>query len=154
VQRDLELASAVARIVRDRGDVRFALPAHTTLEIVDRPVPVRVPGSPAHALGLLAWQGKRIALIDVAVLLGATSARTQPPRYALVLAYQSAPGAPIEHGAIALDTLPDSTSIDDAAGCAMPDSRTWRAIAISCFESGGLPIPIVDTAALFGRLSA
>jgi len=153
VQRDLEFAKAVARIVRDRGDVRFALPAHTTLEIVDRPVPVRVPGSPAHALGLLAWLGKRIALIDVAVLLGAASARTQPPRYALVLAYQTAPGAPgapVAHGAIALDTLPESASIDDAAGCAVPDSRTWRAIAISCFESDGLPVPIIDTAALFG----
>jgi chemotaxis signal transduction protein len=141
---------ATARIVQDRGGVRFALPAHTTLEIIDRPAAVRVPGAPAHALGLLAWQDKRIALIDVAVRLGATSMRAEPPRYALVLAYQREPDAPIEHGAIALDTLPDTTSIDDDAACAVPESDAWRAIAISCFETGGLPVPIVDTAALFG----
>jgi chemotaxis signal transduction protein len=141
---------ATARIVQDRCGVRFALPAHTTLEIIDRPVAVHVPGAPVHALGLLAWQDKRIALIDVAALVGATSMRTQPPRYALVLAYQAEPNAPIEHGAIALDTLPDTTNIDDAAACAVPQSKPWRAIAISCFEAGGLPVPIVDTAALFG----
>jgi chemotaxis signal transduction protein len=146
---DTETPAAVARIVRDRGGVHFALPAHTTLEIVERPVAVRVPASPAHALGLLAWQGKRIALIDVAVLLGASTPRTSQPRYALVLAYQPAPGAAIEHGAIAIDTLPDTIHIDDALACEAPDSKAWRAIAISCFESGGLPVPVVDTAALF-----
>jgi purine-binding chemotaxis protein CheW len=149
MKRDLDVSgAAVARIVRDRGGVRFALPAHTTLEIVDHPQAVRVPGARPYALGLLAWQGERIALIDFAVKLGAAARRTQPPRYALVVAYQSAPGAPMGHGAIALDTLPDSVMVDDDAACALPESRTWRDIAIACFEQDGLPVPVVDTAAL------
>ena len=141
--------NAVARIVRDRGGVRFALPAHTTLEIVEHPQAARVPAAPAHALGLLAWQGRRIALIDVAVQLGAAAARRQPPRFALIVAHQAAPGAPVEHGAIALDALPETVTIADTAQCALPESRTWRDIAIACFERDGLPIPVVEASALF-----
>jgi purine-binding chemotaxis protein CheW len=141
--------SAIARIVRDRGGVRFALPAHATLEIVEHPQAVRVPAAPAHALGLLAWQGRRIALIDVAVQLGAATARKQPPRYALVVAHQQQPGAPVEHGAIAIDALPETVTVTDSASCALPESRTWRNVAIACFERDGLPIPVVETAALF-----
>jgi chemotaxis signal transduction protein len=129
--------------------VKFALPTHTTQEIVEQPKAVPVPGAPRHALGLMAWQGTHIPLIDVAVHLGAGQPRTKQPRYALVVAMQAAPGAPIEHGALALDALPDTVSVNDAAACELPQSPAWQRIAISCFDSGGVPVPIVDPARLF-----
>ena len=140
---------ATARIVHDRGSLRFALPTHTTQEIVELPKTVPVPGAPRHALGLMAWQGTHIPLIDVAVRLGAGLPRAKQPRYALVVAMQEAPGAPIEHGALALDTLPETVTVDDAAACELPQSQAWQRVAISCFDSGGVPVPVVDPARLF-----
>ena len=137
-----------ARIVKDRGSVRFALPVHTTQEIVEHPKATAVPGAARHALGLVEWQGARIPMIDVAVLLGAATPRTQAPRYALVIAMQEAPGAPVEHGALALDELPEPVQVDDAAACDIPPSAAWRRIAVSCFMHEGVPVPVVDTAKL------
>jgi hypothetical protein len=139
--------TASARIVRDRGNVQFALPPHTTLEIVEHPRAARVPAAPAHAIGLLEWQGRRIALIDAAALVGVAGARTHAVRYALVLAFQCAAGAAIEHGAIALDELPETVDVDDASACDVP--AEWRALAISCFACEGTATPIIDTARLF-----
>src|SRR5437868_14914882 len=87
MQRDYDFASepsgapqaVVARIIQC-GDCRFALPQHTTLEIVDHPKPVRVPGAASHALGLLEWQGRRIALIDATALLANVTAAVEAPR--------------------------------------------------------------------------
>ncbi|MEJ6023932.1 chemotaxis protein CheW [Ramlibacter sp. PS4R-6] len=138
--------AAVARIVRDRGSVRYALPPHVTQEIVEHPQAVAVPGANRHALGLMAWQGTRLPLIDVAVRLGACAPRSGAPRYALVVAVQPAPGAPIEHAAIALDALPETVAVDDAAACEIPASDAWHSVAISCFLHDGVPVPIVDTA--------
>jgi chemotaxis signal transduction protein len=140
---------ATARIVQDRGSVRFALPTHTTQEIVELPKAVPVPGAPRHALGLMAWQGSRIPLIDVAVLLGAAQSREQQSRYALVVAMQPAPGAAVEYGALALDSLPESMEVPDSAACELPQSQAWQRVAISCFEQHGVPVPILDTARLF-----
>ena len=141
---------AVARIVHDRGSMRFALPTHTTQEIVDHPKATPVPGAPRHAIGLLEWQGVRIPLIDVAVLMGASPPREREPRYALVVATQAEPGAPIEHGALALDTLPETVDVLDTAACDIPQGPVWRRVAVSCFEKDGLPVPILDTARIFG----
>jgi chemotaxis signal transduction protein len=156
MQRDYDFAAdpagapqkAVARIV-ECGGCRFALPQHTTLEIVDHPKAVRVPGAAAHALGLLEWQGRRIALIDAAALLANAPARAEPPRYALVVAMQAAPGSPIEHGAVALDTLPHSTFVDDDAWCAPPAGERWEAASISCFMHDTEPVAVLDSAKLF-----
>jgi len=141
---------AVARILSCRG-CSFALAQHTTLEILEDPQALAVPQGSPHAIGLLPWQGRRIALIDAGVLLAGALGRAGPPRYALVVAMQSAPGLPIEHGAIALDTLPRSVLVDDGAWCPIPQGARWHSAAISCFTHEGRPIPIVDTARLFGR---
>ena len=142
-------ASAVARLVPCGRESFVALPAHTTLEIVERPHAVPVPGAPAHALGLLQWQGKRIALIDLDVLVGASQAVRTTPRYALVLAFQRAPGAPLEHGAVALDALPQTISVTDDSACELPAGSVRMRLATACFRHEGLPVPVLDSASLF-----
>ena len=161
MQRDFEFTPepggaqrrAVARIIACGGS-HFALPQHTTLEIVDHPKSIRVPGAARHAIGLLEWQGRRIPLIDAASLLANEPAHSAAPRYALVVAMQSTPGAPIEHGAIALESLPNSINIDDATWCSAPEEGRWESMAISCFKQDGHAVPVVDTAKLFARVSA
>jgi len=141
---------ALARILEVARGRRIALAPHTTLDLVEHPVAVRVPGAAAHVHGLLSWHGKRIPYIDVdALLRGAPAART-PARYALVVAFQPAPGAAIEQGAIALLALPESIQISDSQGCKLPADRLVEAsLALACFDLNGEPVAIFDTAQLF-----
>ena len=149
MQRDFEFAAQALARLAPCGDGWIAFPPHTTLEIVDHPQPVAVPGAAPHALGLMEWQGRRIALIDAAALLGFAPPRTSAPRYGLVLALQTHDGAAIEHGAIALDALPETITVTDDDTCTLPADAAWRRVSLACIAHQGRPVPIVDTAALF-----
>jgi hypothetical protein len=76
---------------------------------------------------------------------------TAAPRYALVVAYQPSSLRPLQHGAIALERLPQTITVGDAARCDLPvDSDLWPLLALSCFQHDGHAVPILDTARLFG----
>jgi hypothetical protein len=144
-------ASAVARLIEYAPDRWIALPAHVTLELLERPQPVPVPGAAAHACGLLAWQGRYVPMIDMGALLQPDAGLTaEPALYALVVAFQSAPGMPVEHGAIRALELPRTVAVADDAACELPtDSALWPGLALSCIECEGRVVPIVDTGRLF-----
>ncbi len=165
MKRDLDLETAdadgvaqqepgvVARLIEFARGRMVALPPHTTLEIVEHPQAVTVPGAAYYGYGLMTWQGQRVPMIDLDAMLRAypQAQRTRTPRYALVVAYQRAPGLPVEHGAIGLAELPQNVMVRDADCCELPtDSDMWTHIALSCFQLDGQPVPIVDTARLFG----
>ena len=143
---------ALARLIEYAPGRQVALPPHTTIELLENPAVVTVPGAAYYACGLLAWQGRQLPLLDLHALLraypGVNSAA--PPRYALVLAYQRAPRQPVEHGAISLAVLPQTVTVTDKAGCELPaDSDLWPLLALSCFLHQGHAVPILDTARLF-----
>ena len=89
--------SAAARLIEYAHGAFIALPPHTTLEIIEHPVFLVVPGAANYAYGLMPWQGRHIPLIDLDAVQRAHESlhRTAAPRYALVVAYQSAPYAPL-----------------------------------------------------------
>lgn len=144
---------AVARLIEYAPGRQIALPPHTTIELLENPAVVAVPGAAYYACGLLAWQGRRLPLLDLHALLlrahpGANGAVA--PRYALVLAYQRAPRQPVEYGAISLAVLPQTVTVGDEARCELPtDSDLWPLLALSCFRHEGRAVPILDTARLF-----
>ena len=143
----------VARLIEYARGRMVALPPHTTLEIVENPQAVPIPGAAYYGYGLLSWQGRRLPMLDLDAMLRAypQAQRTKAPRYALVVAYQRAPGQPVEHGAIGLADLPQNAMVRDEACCELPnDSDMWPHISLSCFRFEGRPVPIVDTARLFG----
>ena len=143
---------AIARLVAYAPGKYVALPPHATVEIVEHPKALPVPGAAHHAHGLLAWQGRHIAMIDLQALVAGRidGQALSTPRYALVVAYQRRAGEAIEHGALALPFLPETITVSDDAACALPqDSASWPAIAISCFAVDGQPVPVVDTSRLF-----
>ena len=43
-----------------------AFAPHTGVELVERPRVVAVPGAPYFCLGLMAWQGRQLPLLDLA----------------------------------------------------------------------------------------
>lgn len=156
-QEQEQKKQAPARILEYASGRRIALPLHTTLEIVEDPEIVPVPGSAPHALGLLYWQERWVAVIDLGRLMQDSDADAAPaglekPKYVLVLAYQRAPGLALEYGAVTLPVLPETIFIDNDAICSLPeDSPYWPQISLSCFTYKDGATPIVDTGRLFGR---
>jgi chemotaxis signal transduction protein len=147
-------APALARVIDYAHGRLAALAPHTTIEVVENPRATVVPGAAYYALGLLEWQGRQIPLVDLDTLLLAYPRDDQanPPRYALVVAFQRLPGSAVEYGAVALAKLPETVAVADDASCAFPStSDMWPLLAISCFRRSGQAVPIIDTARLFGR---
>jgi chemotaxis signal transduction protein len=132
-------ATRPARILTTRSGARFALAAGATLEIIEQPQALPVPGGAAGAIGLLPWRDGRIALIDPDGVLGAPCPAA-PARYALVVAFQSADGG-VEHGALALDQLPQLVMVSDSQACAAPPR--WAHMALACFAVGEEAIAVL-----------
>ena len=145
---------AVGRLIEYARDCFAALPAHTTIELLEHPKAITVPGAAYYAVGLLAWQGGWIPMIDIDAMLRPSTTRplARVPRYALVVAYQEAPGMPVQHGAIALPQLPESVVVTDDSACSLPvESDMWPLVALAAFTIDGRTIPILDTSRLFGH---
>lgn len=145
-------ARAIARLIECSRDCHVCLPPHTTVEIIEHPVIVAVPGAAYYTCGLLAWQGHHLPVLDIDTLLRAHAEAHDPvpPRYALVVAYQRAPNDRLEYGAIALSRLPQTIEVGDESWCDLPTtSDIWPLLSLSCFLHGSHVVPIVDTAKLF-----
>ena len=143
---------APARLVEYARGRFIALPPHTTLELLEHPAILSVPGGAYYGYGLLAWQGQQIPVLNFDALLRAYAAAAPAarPRYALVIAYQQAPRAPVQHGALGLAALPRTIEVGDEAGCDLPEEGDlWPALALSCFQHEGQAVPIINTARLF-----
>ena len=143
-----------ARLIEYAPGRHIALPPHTTYALIENPVIATVPGAAHHACGLLRWQGELLPVLDLGALLhpGASAAAAATPRYALIVAYQSAPRTPLAYGAIVLEQLPQTIAVSDDAHCALPDdSELWPLLALSCFRHEEQAVPILDTARLFGH---
>lgn len=141
-----------ARLIEYAPGSHVALPPHTSLELIEHPAIVAVPGTAYYGCGMLSWQGRYIPVIDLAALLRAYQERFDigQPRYALIVAYQRASGAPIEYGALALAQLPQIVEIGDDAWCDLPtDSDIWPHLSLSCVQHEHHAVPILDTAKLF-----
>jgi CheW-like domain len=143
---------APARLLEFDWNRHIALPVHTTIELIEQPEITPVPGAAYYTIGMLRWQGRHLAVLDLCTLLNAhTKAGAPRLRHALVVAYQTAPRGPVRHAAIATIGLPQTVRVGDAAQCPLPgDGDLWPLLAVSCFMHQGHRVPIVDTGRLFG----
>ncbi len=146
--------TAPARLLEYRRGGFVAFAPHTTMALVEAPQLTPVPGAPYYCAGLIPWQDGQVPLLDLnALLLACPPSTAAPLGHALVLAWQAAPGAPLEYGAVCARSLVQLIDVSDGQACELPsDSDLWPWIAIACFEHGGAPVPVVDTARLFAEL--
>lgn len=147
-----EQPRAPARLLEYRRGGFVAFPAHATVALLDNPVLTPVPGAPYYCPGLIAWQDGRLPLLDLHTLLRAYPDADAPPAgHVLVLAYQSAPGRPLEYGAVCAPWLVRMIEVADSQQCDLPrDSDLWPWISLACFEHEGRAVPVLDTGRLFG----
>ena len=143
---------AAARLIEYTHGHHVALAPHATIELIERPALVEVPGAAYYACGLMSWQGRQLPVVDLYSLLRAYPNEFRRPwRYGLVVAYQVAPRAPVQHGVLALPGLPQTVEVDDEEQCELPtDSDLWPLIALSCSRHDGNPVPIIDCGRVFG----
>jgi len=146
---------APARLLEYRPGGFVAFPAHTTIALVEDPRIVEVPGVPYYCLGLMAWQGRWLPLVNLQALLRAHGEPQAAPRHVLVLAYQSAPGQAPEYGAVCAPLLVRMAEVADSQACELPqDSDLWPWISLACFTHEDHTVPVLDTARLFGTAHA
>jgi chemotaxis signal transduction protein len=133
-----------------------ALPVHTGVELVEQPRVVPVPGMPYFCLGLIAWQGRQLPLLDLARLLLGPSTQGSPSiGHVLVLAYQSAPGGALEYGAVCAPSLISKIEVVDGQQCELANgSDALAKMALSCFAIDGHAVPIVDSSKIFSKAIA
>ena len=114
---------------------------------------VEVPGAPYYCRGLIGWQGRWLPLLDLNALLRAYPEREAPASgHVLVLAYQEAPGRPLEYGAVCARLLVRMIEVADSQRCDLPqDSDLWPWVSLSCFEHEGHAVPVLDTRCLFAQ---
>ncbi|NKE66368.1 chemotaxis protein CheW [Ramlibacter sp. RBP-2] len=146
--------TAPARLLEYRRGGFVAFAPHTTMALLEEPPVTPVPGAPYYCVGLIPWQDGHVPLLDLNTLLQACPpSEPAPLGHALVLAWQAAPGAPLEYGAVCARSLVQMIEVSDGQACDLPsDSDLWPWIAIACFEHGGRAVPVVDTARLFAEL--
>lgn len=145
---------AVARLIEYAVGRYVALSPYATVEVVERPDIVEIPGAAPHAMGLFHWRERWLPVIDLAQLLhGLPRPDAHQLPYVLVVAYQAAPGEALSHGAIALNVLPEFGAVTDAQQCALPtDSPRWRSLALSCFAYEDQAVVILDAGRIFGQI--
>ncbi len=146
---------ALACVLEYAAGEQIALPIHAGVELVEQPRVTAVPGMPHFCLGLLAWQGQRLPLVDLQAYLQAwPGALPLPgnPSHVLVVAYQAARGEPIEYGAFCAPKLVRMVQVSDEQQCPLPTGNPiWPRVAMSCFLHQGQAVPVLDPAHIFAR---
>jgi hypothetical protein len=149
-----KLPHATAYLLEFSKNRYVAFPPHTGVELVEQPRVVAVPGMPYFCLGLMAWHGKQIPLLDLGrLLLDEMPAPSSPTiGHVLVLAYQSVPGQALEYGAVNAPSLISMVEVVDSQQCELPaEPELLAGVSLSCFQYQGQAVPILDTAGIFSK---
>jgi len=109
-----------------------------------------LPLTPAYSLGVLVWREQMIPVIDIGKLLSSPGVELSAMAGIMVLAYQQAPGEPIEHGAVVLRSVPRDITVNSDMSCPLPIApAAWRTLAVACFSDQGQEIPILNAKQVF-----
>lgn len=130
--------------------VRAAVGARELVQILDGAATFPVPLTPAHSRRVVVWQQRLLPVLDLACKMGvAEGERT----LLAIIGYQGAPGQAVQFGALALAAPPVRIAVSDQQACPLTEQQAaWGALALSCFEHDGAPIPVLRLERIFGAL--
>ena len=143
--------TALACLLEYAPGVRVALPIHAGVELVEQPQAIPVPGMPEFAVGLMAWQGRQLALLDLARYFhGPDAGAPAAAGHALVVAYQRAPGEAIEYGALLAPNLVRMIEVTDSLACATPaQPARMEDVAVAAFSFQEQAVPVLELSRIF-----
>lgn len=147
---ELHTQSALAYVLEYHQGQYAAFAPSFSQELMDCPAIMPVPCAADYAYGVIEWRNQWIPLINFAALIDRKQAEKMPqPKYALVLAYQQTPESPVQFGALAAFSVPDSVYVADEDFCGIPaDNPIWSQISVSGFRYRERATPIINTSAL------
>lgn len=127
----------------------IAVGDHEIVECVQPEQLYPVPATPAYCSHVLAWQGRLVPVLDMALAFNAGLRQESP--YVCLLSYQAAPRQPLQYIAVPINRTPQKIEVEDDQVCEAPGSAVpalLQAISLCCFSHAELPVPIVDIARL------
>ena len=130
-------------------EFRAAVSEREMVHLLETPTLLDVPRTPFYCRQILVWNNLLLPAMDLAAWLrGQPSPRNRT--LAGVFAHQAQPGEEPSYGALLLAAIPTRARVTDSQACALPEQPSgWRTLAISCFQHGGQPIPILDLPFIF-----
>lgn len=120
------------------------------VHLIETPTLLEVPCTPAYCRQALVWNDALLPAMDLAAWLQGRPVQRWRT-LAGVFAYQTRPGAMPQYGVLLLAGIPARARVADEQACELPKKPgKWRKVAISCFQQGEQPIPILDLPHIFG----
>jgi len=109
-----------------------------------------VPLAPDYSPGVMLWRNQIIPVIDLVRVLNPQAHLPDEMSGVMVLAYQEAPGALLQHGAVVLRGAPQNILVDGDMACPLPaHPAAWRKLAVACISSSDKAVPILKVQSLF-----
>lgn len=140
---------ALARVLDVYWTHPVAIAPQVSLEILEKPEILTVPGTKNYIEGLMRWQNRWIPAINLKSLLTGTSQNIEP-HYCLVVLYRYPDSLVIEYGALILQKIATTVTVTNSDFTALPESsKMWSLIADSCFSLDGQSVPILNMQSLF-----
>lgn len=131
---------------------RAAVGGRELVHLLYAPPRYEVPKTPPHGRNVVRWQDRLLPVLDLAQWFGAESGVAQH-QVAGVFAYQHRRGEAPHYGALWLTVPPVRLSVERAQACALAEPvSAWQAVACSCFEHEGAPVPVLDLHRLYTRV--
>ena len=147
------MSSAQAWLLECSETLIVAVADHEIVECIQPDAYHEVPSTPPYCNRVIQWQGRLVPVLDLGALYGSVASLSEPS-FVCLLAYQEAPGLPLQHLAVPVNSAPEKVEVDDEQACELaegPGDELLRAISISCFSHAQVPVAIVDIARLCSR---
>ncbi|MDH5633872.1 MAG: chemotaxis protein CheW [Gammaproteobacteria bacterium] len=112
-----------------------------------------VPMAPVYSPGVILWRDRIIPVIDLASVLNPAATSLVDMAGVMVLAYQAAPGEPIQNGAVVLRAAPANIMVSSDMACPVPNTPVaWKSLAMACVKDGERVVPILNVRHVFSSM--
>ncbi|OGT91598.1 MAG: hypothetical protein A2286_12975 [Gammaproteobacteria bacterium RIFOXYA12_FULL_61_12] len=142
--------SVRAWLLHTSSEFLLAVGEQELVEVLARPRTHYIPRATGQCHQVIVWRDRLLPLARPAVL-ARLDGGGEHPVFAAVVAYQEAPGEPLQYGALALADAPVSIQVKAGPAAELPplDREVWEGLLLSCFERDGRPVLVVDMEILF-----
>ncbi len=110
----------------------------------------KVPLTPPHCQQMLFWQDRLIPKISLGLFF---ENKTDGDKSYVVVAYQTAPEAPIQYAGLPIIEAPIRIIVQDETATELPDAfnKNLRSAILSCFLYEDQPVPVLNITALCSK---
>lgn len=143
------MTSSDAWLLKCSDSLSIAVADHEMVEYVQAPIRFAVPGSPEYCSSVLLWQENLVPVMDIAVQPGHSAVEMKT--LMSIVAYQQQPGAPLQHLAISVTSVPEKIRVDDEQACELPEelnTSVLMPVTLLCFTHNARPVLVLDIAGL------